>query len=60
MEFKGWFFGKLHLNKLIPPKYHAVYDNIIVADSTKIKKKKEPKINKQTKAQETAAEENET
>lgn len=43
-DFKGWFFGKLHLNKLIPPKYHAVYDNIIVADSTKIKKKKEEKV----------------
>lgn len=39
-EFNGWFFGKLHLNKLIPPKYHAVYDNIVIADSTKIKKKK--------------------
>lgn len=44
--FKKWFFGKLHLNKLIPPKYHAVYDNIIVADSTKIKKKRERKASK--------------
>ncbi len=40
-EFGKWFFGKLHLNKLIPPKYQAVYDKIVVADSTKIKKKKE-------------------
>lgn len=39
-EFTGWYFGKLHLNKLVPPKYHAVYDNIVVADSTVIKKKK--------------------
>lgn len=39
-DFKGWFFGKLHLNKLIPPKYYAVYDGIIAADTTKIKKKK--------------------
>ncbi len=38
--FSKWFFGKLHLNKLIPPKYHAVYDGIIIADNTKIKKKK--------------------
>lgn len=43
IDFTKWFFGKLHLNKLVPPKYHAVYDNIIIADKTKIKKKKEPK-----------------
>lgn len=43
IEFKDWYFGKLHLNKLIPTKYHAVYDNILVADDTKIKNKKEPK-----------------
>lgn len=42
-EFGKWFFGKLHLNKLIPPKYHAVYDKIVVADSTRIKKKKKAK-----------------
>ena len=40
LDFKLWFFGKLHLNKLVPPKYHAVYDSIVVADKTKIKKKK--------------------
>ena len=40
VDFKGWFFGKLHLNKTIPPKYYAVYDNIVLADLTKIKKKK--------------------
>lgn len=45
-EFSKWFFGKLHLNKLVPPKYHAVYDGIIVADKTKIKKKKEPRAAK--------------
>lgn len=56
MEFKGWFFGKLHLNKLVPPKYHAVYDNIVVADSTKIKKKKEPKGQNESKPRENAAE----
>lgn len=46
VNFSGWFFGKLHLNKLIPPKYHAVYNNIVVADKTKIKRKKEPKAHK--------------
>ncbi len=43
IEFKDWFFGKLHINKLVPPKYHAVYDSIVVADSTKIKRKRKPK-----------------
>lgn len=38
ISFDRWFFGKLHLNKLIPPKYYAVYDHIVVADDTKIKK----------------------
>lgn len=41
LTFSGWFFGKLHMNKLIPPKYHAVYDSIVVADDTKIKKKRD-------------------
>ena len=42
-SFAKWFFGKLHINKLIPPKYHAVYDAVVVADTTKIKKKKTKK-----------------
>ena len=42
-SFAKWFFGKLHINKLIPPKYHAVYDAVVVADTTKIKKKKTQK-----------------
>ncbi len=56
-SFTKWFFGKLHLNKLIPPKYHAVYDGIIVADETKIKKKKQPKPAK-AEAKNKKAEEN--
>ena len=43
LSFQPWFFGKLHLNKLMQPKYYAVYDQIVVADDTKIKKKREPK-----------------
>ena len=39
---------KLHLNKLIPPKYYAVYDQIVIADETRIKKKREPKRPKNT------------
>ncbi|MCM1577231.1 MAG: metallophosphoesterase [Ruminococcus sp.] len=26
VEFNMWFFGKLHRNKLIPPRYRAVFD----------------------------------
>ena len=47
LDFKSWFFGKLHLNKLVPPKYYAVYDNIVVADDTKIKKSKKQKNTQQ-------------
>lgn len=56
LTFKGWFFGKLHINKLIPPKYYAVYDGIVVADSTRIKKKKESK-RREKAAEEIAPEE---
>ena len=40
LTFGNWFFGKLHINKLIPPKYYAVYDGVVEADKTKIKKKR--------------------
>lgn len=43
IEFKGWFFGKLHINKFVPTKYYAVYDGIVPADNTKIKKAKKDK-----------------
>ena len=49
ITFKGWFFGKLHLNKLVPPKYNAVYNNIVPADTTKVKRKKEQEPSKQQK-----------
>lgn len=54
VSFSGWFFGKLHLNKLIPPKYYAVYDKIIAADTTRIKKPKRQKLTKE-KSKSTAA-----
>ena len=28
-NFKKWFFGKYHLDKLIPPFYHAVFEDVI-------------------------------
>lgn len=30
-DFKRWFFGRHHLNKLVPPKFQAVFDNVIDA-----------------------------
>lgn len=59
IKFDRWFFGKLHINKLIPPKYYAVYDRIVVADSTKIKKKRVPKSPK-NKTKETGSQKPET
>lgn len=49
VEFKNWFFGKLHINKLIPPKYFAAYDVIIAADTTKIKRRRASKSDKKAK-----------
>lgn len=31
-DFKRWFFGRHHVNKVIPPKFRAVFDNIIEAE----------------------------
>lgn len=31
-EFSRWFFGRHHINKLIPPKYQAVFDGIVNAE----------------------------
>ena len=28
-NFKRWFFGKYHINKVIPPQYQAVFDDVI-------------------------------
>ncbi len=46
VDFKMWFFGKRHINKLIPPRYHCLFDDVIIADSTKLPKKKKPKKEK--------------
>lgn len=34
-EFKMWFFGKLHRNKIIPPKYAAVFDEPYIIETEK-------------------------
>ena len=28
-NFKKWFFGKCHMNKIIPPKFYALFDNVV-------------------------------
>ncbi|MCL2036464.1 MAG: metallophosphoesterase [Oscillospiraceae bacterium] len=36
-EFKRWFFGRHHINKIIPPKYFALFDNVIDAEYNPVK-----------------------
>lgn len=31
-KFQEWFFGKYHVDKTIPPKYHAVFDDVLRFD----------------------------
>ena len=31
-EFKKWFFGKYHIDKQIPPRYHAVFEDVVKAE----------------------------
>lgn len=31
-DFSRWFFGRHHINKLIPPKFQAVFDSVIDAE----------------------------
>ena len=35
IKFTQWFFGKYHLNKPVPPKFTAVFDNVIDAETLK-------------------------
>ena len=35
ITFRHWFFGKHHLNKTIPPKFTALFDNVINAETLK-------------------------
>ncbi len=30
--YDKWFFGKCHMNKIIPQKYYALFDNVIMLD----------------------------
>ena len=39
-EYRRWFFGKHHVNKVIPPKFFALFDDIINAEYELSKKEK--------------------
>ena len=38
-KFKMWFFGKAHINKVIPPKYRCLFDEVVQIQSAEPKKK---------------------
>ena len=48
-KFKRWYFGKRHINKLIPPRYRCIFDAVEVADDTRLPKQKKPKKQKPEK-----------
>ncbi|MBE6839130.1 MAG: hypothetical protein E7507_06285 [Ruminococcus sp.] len=31
-DFKRWFFGKCHINRTIPPKYYAMFDDVTLVE----------------------------
>ena len=39
-KFKMWFFGKAHINKVIPPKYRCLFDEVVQIESAEPKKKR--------------------
>ena len=38
-EFTSWYFGRHHINKLIPPKYQVVFDSVVTASESDYYKK---------------------
>ena len=40
VKFTKWFFGKAHKNKVIPPKYHCLFDEVVQIESKLPKKKR--------------------
>ncbi|MCH5324011.1 MAG: metallophosphoesterase [Eubacterium sp.] len=49
VDFKMWYFGKRHINKLIPPRYQCLFDAVEFADKTRLKKQKAKKSKKDKK-----------
>lgn len=35
VKFRTWFFGKYHLNKIVPPRFMALFDSVINAETLK-------------------------
>lgn len=40
VKFGYWFFGQYHQDKQIPPRYYAMFRNVILAPGQEVKKKK--------------------
>jgi hypothetical protein len=38
-DYKRWFFGRHHINKIVPPKYFALFDDVINAEYNPLEKK---------------------
>ena len=49
-KFGMWYFGKRHINKLIPPRYRCIFDAVEVADSTRLPKQKKSAPKKEKKS----------
>lgn len=39
-SFTMWYFGKTHKNKIIPPKYHNLFDEVVTIEGAEAKKKR--------------------
>jgi hypothetical protein len=48
-QFTHWYFGKLHKNKIIPPKFTALFDDYIYIPATEKEKKKIEKLHRKRK-----------
>ncbi len=46
VEFNMWYFGKRHINKLIPPRYQCLFDAVEFADKQRLPKPKKVKKEK--------------
>lgn len=40
IKFNAWFFGRYHQDKLIPPRYYAMFQSVLLAPGQETKKKK--------------------
>lgn len=40
VTFKMWYFGRHHINKTIPPKYRAIFNDVVIADESEYSKQK--------------------